>query len=102
MARRKKQEPEIPINVLEEQAMDELNWRMHDIHKEYPEDEHHELREKLIYEAAGDIHEDYAKTYPAWARVHGGPKKTTPPVSKEQFKPVLGNVWIDKDAEKYD
>ena len=102
MPRRKKKEPEIPIHVLENQAMDELGYKMHKILMEYPEDHHAELRAKLEYQAGQDIHEDYAKTYPAWARVYGGPKKTTPPVSKEQFKPVLGNVWIDKDAEKYD
>jgi hypothetical protein len=99
MARRKKQEPEIPIHVLEDQAMSELSDRMHKILMEYPEDHHEELRKQLEYKAGQEIHEDYVKSYPAWARVYG-PKPAK--VKSVQFKGIQGNVGLDIEAKKYD
>lgn len=97
MPRRKKQEPEIPIHVLEKQATDELNDKMHQILMDFPEDENEGLRNKLEQKAGRDIHEEYVRTYPAWARVYG-PK----PPKSVQFKKVQGNIGLDIGAKKYD
>lgn len=99
MPRKKKQEPEIPIHVLEQQATDELNDKMSQIYTDFPEDEHDKLRDKLYYKAGKDIHEEYVKLYPAWARVYG-PKPAK--VKSVQFKGIQGNVGLDIEAKKYD
>jgi hypothetical protein len=100
MARRKKQEPEIPIHVLEEQATDELNYKMNQIYMDFPEDEHAKLRDELCYKAGQDIHEEYVRTYPAWARVYG--PKPAKQVKSVQFKKPQGNIGLDIGAKKYD
>jgi hypothetical protein len=100
MPRRKKKVSEIPIHVLEKQATDELNHKMHDILMDFPEDEHEQLRKKLEYKAGQDIHEEYVRTYPAWARVYG--PKPEKQVKSVQFKGIQGNVGLDIEAQKYD
>jgi hypothetical protein len=97
---RKKKASEIPIHVLEEQATNELNDKMHEIYTDFPEDEHEELRKKLEYKAGQDIHEEYVRTYPAWARVYG--PKPEKQVKSVQFKKIQGNMGLDIGAKKYD
>jgi len=98
MARKKKVDAGPSLDEIVDMAHEEYNNMCSDILTQYPEDEHHWLREDLYKQAGEDITKRYSEEFPSFAKVYG-PK---PPVSKTQFKKIQGNIGLDIEAKKYD
>jgi len=104
---RKPRQPTPPVQSQEDElrelvdaADEEHGRRSFLIQQEHIDDLDNPIVAQKIHQAMKDITREFSEQYPIFAAAYG-PKK--PKTNKSvQFKKVQGNVWIDKDAEKYD